>query len=127
MKRFGKPTLLVHVYGDWGTIIGVDAYRDELLKQKPHDEDFAEYGSYRVVCADTGAMVKAYNEFTGRGLQCFFGMEFASEDKAVRASMDSGNGYGNDSPHCDVEANTPTSPIEAAAKQAIEILKQAVK
>jgi len=133
MKRFGKPQLIAWVFGDWETVVssrhgsGVN-YREQLLDQKPYNEDDGNYNGYRIKCSNTDEMVKAYNEFHGRlKLRCFFGMEFTSDDKVVRAVLLSGDGYSNDGPCCHVQVDSPVSEIEAAAKQAIEILKGAVK
>lgn len=133
MKRYGKPNLIVYVHGDWETVIssrhgsGVD-YREQLLDQKPDDEDGGDYSGYRIQCANTDEMVKAYNEFHGRlKLRCFFGMELTSDDKVIRAVLQSGDGYSNDGPFGDVQVESPVSAIEAAARDAITILTGAVK
>lgn len=129
MKRFGKAKLSLHVYGDWQTVIGAREYREQLIDQKPDDAEDFEYSCYRIPVRTTEEAVTAYMRFHAQlKLRCYFAMLFESEDGVVRCAMQTGEGYARDpEPLCDVSIKAPLGEIETAAKQAIEILKAAIK
>lgn len=128
MQRFGTPTLLVLVYGDWHTVMNAREYRDMLINSGPLDEDQEQYGCYRIQCDNTKDVLKAFSVFRDSlKLECHIGFEFESEDKAVRMSAYSGNGWGDQGPICHVTTETPTSGLEQAAAKASAILKDALK
>ena len=116
MKRFGKSSWRVVVWGDWETIISAREYRDILLEQKPCDEFGAEWGCYRIQCDSADAMVAAFNVFRAMRLRCEFESSFISEDKAVCAEMQTGF-YGDGIPSASVGAVFSTTPPKLPSEQ----------
>lgn len=128
MKRHGQPKWRLVVWGDWSTVIGVAGkWRDELLDQKPFDQEDAEYGEYHVACETTSELVYAYLAFHGGArLRVAFAVEF-EPDKQCRVYAATDNGYGKNEPTCIVKADIDHNQVVNAANAAIEILREAMK
>lgn len=120
---------MLFVWGDWYTVIGSgEKYRDCLLNQSPVDEQESEFREYRIPCETTADLMDAYGVFRIKlNLSCHVGFRFETSDHSFRVFVLSGNGYDKQGPYCDAECRIPTSDIEAAATQAVEILKKALK
>lgn len=125
MKRFGKSSWRVVVWGDWETIISAREYRDILLEQKPCDEFGAEWGCYRIQCDSADAMVAAFNVFRAMRLRCEFESSFISEDKAVCAEMQTGFD-GDGIPSASVGAVFSDNAAETAIRTAMKALESAI-
>jgi hypothetical protein len=127
MRRSGKPRWSLVVSGDWETVISAREYREQLLDQKPFDEQMAEWHVYRIDCETTAAFVAAYRVFCERlKLQCEFEASFISDDRLVRSEMQTGFD-GDSEPRCSVDAEFPESKVRDAVKQAIALLEEAMK
>ena len=127
MKRIDKAELSLLVWGDWCSVIGVRDYRDALLDQKPYDEDGGEYAMYVVPCSNTDDLVKAYEAF--KQFRRAFRLNVGRPGSEWRALACTADGYSNDGPFIDLEVNDTvlSGKIAEAAKQAAELLRQAIK
>jgi hypothetical protein len=125
MKRHAKPTLALVVWGDWHSIIAVREYREQLIDQKPWDEDDGDYKSYNVPCANTAELVKAYEAF--KGFRRSFCIKYRSDEWSITAATE--DGYSNDGAFVvlEVDDSVQSGKVFEAAKKAAEILKEAIK
>lgn len=127
MQRLGTPQWKVVVSGDWQTVISAREYREQLLDQKPFDEQESEWHVYRIDCATTADLVAAYRVFREKlKLQCEFEASFISDDRIVSVEMQTGFD-GDQEPRCNVNAEFPESKVGDAVKQALALLEEAVK
>ena len=88
----------VQVCGDWHTVIGLREYRDDLIDQKPYDEDDAEYGIYTIPCADMDAIRKALDACHEKHLYAYVAVEINHEH--LELSLCSGDGYSRENKPC---------------------------
>lgn len=126
MRRGGIPDMAVLVFGDWDTVVSARQYRDQLLDQRPFDEEMSDFSQYRIACETAGDMVAAFTEFQGRlKLRCEFGFLMKSEDRKIQVDLITGFD-GDKKPQCFVTVEESISEIAQAAKKAIEILQAAI-
>ena len=126
MRRGGIPDMAVLVFGDWDTVVSARQYRDQLLDQRPFDEETSDFSQYRIACETAGDMVAAFTEFQGRlKLRCEFGFLMKSDDRKIQVDLITGFD-GDKKPQCFVTVEESISEIAQAAKKAIEILQAAI-
>lgn len=126
MHRFGKPKLLLLVWGDWSTVISAREYRDLLLDQSPDSAEDRDYREYRIPCSNTQEIVAAYHAFAENlRLKCGFAMEFDSGD-GVKMFTQSVDGYSSDGAFCNIDFDMRVFDhrIAEAAHEAIAVLKK---
>ena len=88
------PRFVVCIYGDWQSVISAKGYWDELIGQKPNDEEDANYSSYQVACLSVAAITEAYREFHERlKLRCELLCSVQSETLGVDCRIQTGDGY----------------------------------
>lgn len=127
MRRFGTPEISLHIWGDWLTVISAREHWDELIEQKPLDEDGGDWKEYRIRCQTTADLVKAYAEFHDRlKLHCAFGTKYKSQDGAIEIFAFTGDGPSQE-PYAQVIANFDDDKRIAGVKSAIETLQEAIK
>lgn len=127
MKRFGKPVWKVVVSGDWETVVSARDYREQLLDQKPFDEQMDEWHVYRIECKTTAELVAAYRVFREQlKLNCEFEASFISEDRSVCAEMQTGFD-GDQDPRCSVGADIQSNALLDSVKQTLGILAKAIE
>ena len=128
MHRSGKPKWSVLLWGDWSLIISVvrnGPIWDELIGQKPEEADDVEYDLYHVTCEDTAGLMQVAAIFGDKGVKYAFGVDFKSDDGAVRVSAASGDGFGKDDPFIVVDANVNDEKLLQAVGTAMDILAEA--
>lgn len=127
MRRNGKPKWRIVVSGDWETVISAREYREQLIDQKPYDEDMAEWHQYRIECQTTADFVAAYRVFCEQlKLRCEFEASYLSDDRLLRSEMQTGFD-GDGEPSCAVYTEFPESKVRDAVKQAIALLEESMK
>jgi hypothetical protein len=129
----------LHVFGDWETVIGAardiaretsdDGVYQEILNQKPFDEDQGDYDRYSVKSNRADDLFGLWQAFRKHRLETevFCGIESIPTRTSLFAAT--GSGYGKTAtPNATVRIDTETldKSIKIKVKQALNILRECV-